>query len=596
MRARKISLGLSLVLSLELSCVALEQDEFASRGGIAPDPSAAVEGTILYTGPRPTCVYDASGVARIVGNVVLSMYAFDDPPAPEGTATSAVNLLALSGDELFAPTDCLAPGASPNYDDVISRSAPFLWPRLPLAAGAQRYQIRGFFDYDEDFIPFFSVTRAPTAGDIVGAALNDVQNPARGLYALELPSAREAPQGVVQRGMTVALGSPVWTERPVFRLNAQRSLAADVPFEPVVSLDEGGALAVDGSASLQSFRALTCSADQADTCGLTLERIGAADAPKLAAGAVELDVDSNFYRFFSRPVDFRTVLAGMVDVQAPDGLPDPHPVLGGLGIPWFTPMVIMRRTPRDPLSAAREQEARIPQVLMVGSVLLDDAGAPLASSFAAAPIAVPPVAIVELYPGHPECRVPYFAPATSETLLSGRVAQCAELPTGEFAVNVFAGIAGGQPEPATNEQAVDISGGRFSGQSWSIPNELAVPANVGGPQNALDHQGFDGTFIVHDPSPGAASCGTSPRFELCGETLLVAESPRDGLDIPTCLPPLCCDPVRHLCGIPVCASVSLPDGRRVAASPTQVTRAAGSGAPLPDCVPFAIPPQCCPPT
>ena len=62
--------------------------------------------------------------------------------------------------------------ADPTPEDFafITRTAEFTWPELPLGGA---YQIRGFFDYDGNFNPFFSVTNIPTAGDIGGGAFVD---------------------------------------------------------------------------------------------------------------------------------------------------------------------------------------------------------------------------------------------------------------------------------------------------------------------------------------------------------------------------------------------------------------------------------------
>ena len=76
-------------------------------------------------------------------------------------------------------------------------------------------------------------------------------------------------------------------------------------------------------------------------------------------------------------------------------------------MPWYSPMVIMQRQP-EPGFAAIELQARIPAVLLVGSILLGDDSKPLKDSYVSTgvPVSIPPVAAVELIPGHPECRVP----------------------------------------------------------------------------------------------------------------------------------------------------------------------------------------------
>ena len=598
--------SLSTLLAITLAsmaagsgCSDLEQDAFSMNGGIAPDPTAIAEGTILYVGPRPACLYrDDGSFVRVVGNVILTMFEYDKPPPPEGSATSAVNLLAVSGDELFDSEDCLPKDARPNYAERISRSAPFRWPRLPLGNERTSYQVRGFYDYDEDMIPFFSTTRLPTAGDVIGAALNDVQDATKGLFELTLPAYAEAPNGIIRGGLTVVLGNVVWSERPVFRLNQQRRLPADAPFVPAL----GGALDApvpDGPASLRAFRRLTCDAgSSSESCGLAIERLSLAERDKLRAGAVQLDLGGDAYAFFAAPVDLRTVAPGRIDAQVPDGVVDPHPFLGRLGVPWFMPTVVFERLARDPAYASIEQRARIPRVILIGSVLLDSDKRPEKSSYHQAPIAVAPVAALELIAGRPECRVPYFPPGTPPQVLMGRVARCGELPTGYYGASVLSGLAGGRVQPAASGSArgdspMDIVGGRYSGQSWTIPNELAVAAQVGSPANVVADQGYGGTLVVHDPSPGAAECPTLPPIPLCAnDLLLLDESLPDGLDVQTCVPESCCKAVKHLCGLPRCEVVATPDGR-ISDSPTSALELEPGKPAIPSCLPFDLPPECC---
>jgi hypothetical protein len=608
--AKALSLVLLAALGLVPACDDLKEDKFISQGGISPDPTALLEGSILYIGPRPTCLYKPDGsFDRVQGNVVLTMFEYDNPPPPEGTATSAVNLFFLSGSEVFEQGDCLAAGSAPNFDDRITKSAAFLWSGVPLnATRALDYQVRGFYDADEDMIPLFSVTRLPTQGDIAGAALNDVQDASKGFLRITLPKLSDAPNGVVRQGISVALANPVWTERPAFRLDENRRLAADAPFVPGLKLG-GAAIAADGPLSLRNFRALTCKAGAGDGvgCGLTLQRLGADDAAKLATSAVGLDVSStSSYAFYAQPVDIKTVMlkpagdpnmASGLDLARPDGKPDPHPFLGsGLGVPWFSPIVLMQRLP-DPAQAAIEAQARIPRVLLVGSVLLGDDLLPTKSAYgqSGAPVAIPPVAAVELITGRADCRVPYFPPGTPGIVTDGRLGHCDELPTGHYAVNVLAGIAGGRPGasadfPARSDSPVAISGGTYSNQSWSVPNELGDPAQVGEANTIVD-QGYAGTFVIHDPSPEKAACGSTTLQGICAAGPEIIEN-AIGVDSTFCLPRDCCEPVVHLCGLPTCAKMETADGN-IVASPTTITGTAPNGAGIPSCVPFELPWQCC---
>ncbi|MDB4972773.1 MAG: hypothetical protein JWN48_1114 [Myxococcaceae bacterium] len=593
------------------ACDSIKEDKFTSQGGISPDPSAVLEGSILYVGPHPTCLYKPDGsVERIVGNVVMTMFEYDNPPPPEGQASSAVNLFFVSGDQLFSLSDCLPDGTPPNYQDTITRSAAFVWSGVQLQVNrAVDYQIRGFYDYDEDMIPLFSVTRLPTQGDIAGGAVNSIQDANKGFRRISLPKQSDGPNGVIYDGITVALGQPVWTERSAFRLDENRALAATSAFNPALVVGESGSIQADGPATLRKFRALTCKAGSTDgsACGMTLQRLGPDDAPKLAASRIGLDLASPAYGFFAEPVDIKTVVlkapadtsaAGGLDLAIPDGKPDPHPFLGsGLGINWYSPMVILQRRP-DPQYAAIEAQARIPPVLMVGSVLLGDNGLPTKSSYlqSGAPISIPPVAAVELIPGRTECRVPYFPPGTISVVTDGRLGNCDELPTGHYATNVLGGIAGGVPGmsagfPSTSDSPFSVTGGRYSGQSWSLPNELGDPAQVS-EASLMPDQGFASSFVVHDPTPAdKLACTPSTLQGLCAAGPEIIEN-AVGVDSTLCLVKDCCAYVSHLCGLPLCEKVATADGN-IAASPSKITGTGANGAPTPDCVPFEMPWQCC---
>lgn len=566
------------VLSLAAAaCNTVEQDGFYFEGGNSPDPAATMLGTVTYSGPRPDCVRRPDGtVEQIKGNAILTMFDYGNPPAPEGTATSSLNLLVVSGDEIFQESDCDLPAG-----ERITRAADFSWPRVPLYAGAPKaYQIRGFFDFDGDFLPFFAVTRIPTAGDIVGAALRDVQRPSAGMASINLPALEAATDGYIARGISVTLGEPVRTERPAFKLDENNRLAADAVFMPI-----------SGAAGLKGFRSLSCKAGSSTAdCGLTLQRLGGAeDAEKLEKVGVELSLeDPTRYAFYAEPVDVTTVVADGPDVKAPDGKVDPHPFLAGLGINWYSPMLIMQR-----IQTPEETSFKIPRVLMIGSVLMDDSGVPTKKSYTSAPMAVAPVAAVELKADDSTCRVPYFPPGTISAVLMNRVAHCGELPTGRYAVNVLGGLAGGEVKPnadgAVHESGQEITGGRYSGQSWSLPNELGLEAQVRA-ENVLAHQGAGGAFVVHDPTPYAQSaCTQGDLFAQCAGDY---EANTTGVDAAKCLPRHCCEAVAHLYERELPRCEPGPDG--IATTPTSSVGVGKNGLPIPNCLPFELPWQCRP--
>jgi hypothetical protein len=575
------------------ACENVEQDLFVSNGGTSPDPTAIFEGTVLYTGPRPRCRFVDGRFEQVLGRVALTLFEYNNPPPPEGSASSALNIAFVNGDELFSERDCLADGA-PDTGERISRSVAFQWPRITLLARAASYQIRGFYDYDADMIPLYSVTRLPTAGDVVGAALKDVRDSSRGLLEITLPRMQDAEDGLVVGGITIALGDVVRSERPAFLLDANRTLSAAQPFVPALT----PTFAPDPAASLRAFRASTCATPDTPDCGLSLVPLADDLAPTLLADGVQIDLaDRVASAFYSEPVDIKTVVlkgdtSNGVDPAVPDGKVDPHPFLGaGLGVPWYTPAVIMQRLP-IPGAAVLELQARIPRVLMVGSVLVDDTLTPVKRSYveSSVPVAMPPVAAVELIPGRAECRVPYFAPGTPGLVTDGRLGNCDELPTGRYAVNVLAGVAGGTSVAATSGESPTLfSGARYSGQSWSVPNELGDSTQASTP---VAGQGFEDTFVVQDPSEGKATCATSSFNGLCANGVELIENAA-GVDSTACLFRECCDFVTHLCGLPVCARVSTASGASIRASPTRSTGTHANGAVIPDCVPFELPWQCC---
>jgi hypothetical protein len=248
---------------------------------------------------------------------------------------------------------------------------------------------------------------------------------------------------------------------------------------------------------------------------------------------------------------------------------------------------------------------------MVGSVLMPTPAvttppapvAPEKKSYLEVPVAVPPVGAVELISGRSECRVPYFPRASTGLVLNGRLAHCSEVPSGYYAVNVLGGVAGGQVADATgpaNESGRTVTGGRYSGQSWSVPNELGDPEQVGA-ENVLPHQNtVDGAFVVYDPDPTnqGRTCddpSVVTNGKCAGDSYDLIEGSVPGIvgaDSSACLPSRCCDAVQHLCGVPRCAIGADAAGNVVSTSPTTLTTDA-AGKPVPDCIPFDMPAQCC---
>src|SRR5262245_33935560 len=96
-----------LLLALSGACTSPKQDDFRSEGGISPDPTGVIEGSVIYLGPQPRCRYEHGKATEVIGVVFLTLFEFDNPPPPEGRATGAVNAFVLPGSELFTTRDCL---------------------------------------------------------------------------------------------------------------------------------------------------------------------------------------------------------------------------------------------------------------------------------------------------------------------------------------------------------------------------------------------------------------------------------------------------------------------------------------------------------
>ena len=96
--------ALALALSGAISaCTTPNPDGFRRNGGATPDPTAVLEGSVLYVGPPPSCDYFESGApARIRGRVALLLFDYDNPPPPAGSATSAKSLLIIPGRDIFS--------------------------------------------------------------------------------------------------------------------------------------------------------------------------------------------------------------------------------------------------------------------------------------------------------------------------------------------------------------------------------------------------------------------------------------------------------------------------------------------------------------
>lgn len=553
-------------------CDEPETDELRSEDGASPDPSGVIEGTVVYIGPRPPCRYEAGAPVEPLGRVVLLLFEHDNPPPPAGSASSAENLLVIPGSQLFDDlSDCLPEGEPPSAADApITRSASFLWPEIELDADDERsFQIRGFYDSDGDFNPFFSVTNQPTRGDVGGGAFVDIRAPIPAYLPITFPSARDAPNGARNVEPTVTLGAVVSTTRPVSELDRDT-----MPLSSEARLS----IEMDPARREQELWALT----QAKL-SMFPRTLGPQREAAFEAAGLDFDLeDPRAYAWYIRPLDVNG-----------DGAVDPHPILGSAGVPWLSPAILMRRA-----RSAAETAAGFPDVLLIPTPRPSAVALGRTVQYPSLDVIVAPIAAVVLSPEIPECRVPYVPPGNIAEIYRSSTApiptECHELPTGNYGIGVLHGFANARfqmvPEPVSPTEWIfcltaDCPVPSFTGQAWTIPNELGDPVQLGDETVTLPSQSVHGTFVVFDPSPettgggGSAECATS-----------LEGTPIDTVPVPDA----CCAAVREkFCDIPLCDPIPATIGVGAAG---QMIRGPGrddDGDGELDCIPFAMPASCC---
>lgn len=548
-------------------------DDPRRNGGAAPDPTGVMTGTVLYVGARPECTRDESGQPiAVIGNVVLTLFAYDNPPPPSGSASSALSLLAMPGESMFSIADCMPLEPTDADRRPVMRSVPFTWPDLALGRAfcpdpdpanphcpEQAYQVRGFYDYDGDFLPFYGARNLPTAGDVGGGAF--VSTAASPPIPLRIAFGHidEHPEGQLVAGVAVTLGAVINTERPIFELDAMTRA-----MDSAATLPTG----TDPIAREQALFALT---------NMHVNAIVSAEqttpAPEWLAALGAAGMDASHYRFADPRYGF---YIQPVDANL-DGMGDPHPILGTAGINWYTPIIITRRA-----RSIIEQQVGIPDVLIVGSIRPSrlagiPSGIPV-EVFMEFDVAMPPIAVMVTNPALPaECRAPIIPPGNTEETYERIWVDCQELPTGNYDVNVLSGLAGATivdeqdrcitdclaagrtmeqcdtqcafTVPATTENGWNhcstvrsadpavpprrVCSGSYSGQAWSIPNDLGCP-DVDyriGAQNQLDPEREDGSL----PACGDEGSVMLPRQGRAGGWSIVdtVDNPPEEAQMPT---------------------------------------------------------------
>ena len=185
-------------------------------------PAAGViRGTVTYFGPRP-CSQDG----HIVGNAIVLVFHKENPPPPQGLATSPVNFVAVPGDVLFANEPrTTAKEISCPPEDPLEASAPFAV--APLEGG--QYIVAAFYDRRGRFWPTLKFRNLPEAGDLTGGyidiadAQKNVANPVYQPIFCTVDVGTDsliADRGFVADDVPVTIGRRVPFTRPYFHPQA----------------------------------------------------------------------------------------------------------------------------------------------------------------------------------------------------------------------------------------------------------------------------------------------------------------------------------------------------------------------------------------
>jgi hypothetical protein len=193
-------------------------------------PVGVIRGTANYIGPGP-CFYNG----HVQGALVLLVFDYNNPPPPEGLATTAVNLATIPGDLLFQslprPSDPAKGGPSDDVKKRVAYCPPLDSEKVIAAADwtitemhGGRYQIRAFYSRQNKFSPLFDFANLPVAGDEIGGAVLDPSAAQQTFLEIDVgvpdpanPGQLIVPQtGFVKAGVPVFAGTPLVTNRPYF--------------------------------------------------------------------------------------------------------------------------------------------------------------------------------------------------------------------------------------------------------------------------------------------------------------------------------------------------------------------------------------------
>ncbi len=519
-------------LAALLVCVAFTACDLS---GTPPSGSqSSVSGLVTYQGPRPNCRGE-----EVLGQIVFQLLRRPSLEVVAETRRPATRLFIGAADCPVDPSP-----VTREYEFELDGFGP-----VETLFEATDFFLVAFYDANDDYVLDDAFLGQPDRGDVFGAAYASLER--RTFLPISFGPSGAFLQGQKVVDVAVQIDARVWSEVPAFRFaSGLKALSSEQVFPPAATFGEPeweDALIEPASMSLEILPGQTDPHRSAlETVGIVLE-----DEPQRG--------------FWSDDPD---PLRQSGELR--------HPVFGDDGITWRTPFVTLTRM-RTPAEVA----AGVPDVLLYPLVRPSLEAKRVFSP--TAELLVPPVAFIDLNPDLPVCQVRLLAPGNEAPAYETGSIDCQELPTGSYQTEVRHGVAGGIASsgvpPNISDTGLRVESGEFVAQRWSIPNDLG---------QLLNDQGMGATFRVVDPNPATSAdplAGSVDHgIEACREGIDPGmETPRPINLMP--VPPACCEPVRHLCGIELCEAVG-PEDAGVRAATTVDGR-------TPNCVPFAIPASCC---
>lgn len=214
-------------------------------------PRGVIRGTATYLGPGP-CLKNG----QVEGFAIVLLFAYNNPPPPDGLASTALNFATIPGEKLFYnyPRPATGPGsADPKFKDqslcpapdspVVTASAPFsieqIGNAVTLPDGSSvvqggSFQVRGFYSRQGRFNALFGFANLPLAGDVGGGAIADIRaaSPKYAQIDVGVPYNGADVPGVVKKGdlvipasgfvrdsVAVTYGLTLMSNRPFFHID-----------------------------------------------------------------------------------------------------------------------------------------------------------------------------------------------------------------------------------------------------------------------------------------------------------------------------------------------------------------------------------------